>query len=130
MTLMKWRNQNAWVAVYDLFIAINKLNCITTDIFQKLYLHYLCISLNLFPCSTFLSICKRRPSKKTNKTFWQDGKAFSKWWDILVFLCHCLLCFYCFIVLFFLESWIQVINPLKVKLKLQWSFRGGEADCT
>lgn len=29
--------------------------------------------------STFLSICKQRPSKKTNKTFWRDGKAFSKW---------------------------------------------------
>lgn len=36
--------------------------------------------------STFLSICKRRPSKKTNKTFWRDGKAFSKWWDAFVCL--------------------------------------------
>lgn len=31
--------------------------------------------------STFLSTCKRRPSKKTRKSFWPAGKAFSKWWD-------------------------------------------------
>lgn len=48
----------------------------------------ICVVISLNPLlfafySTFLSICKRRPSKKTSKTFWRDGKAFSKWWDTL-----------------------------------------------
>lgn len=41
-------------------------------------------SLSVFVYSTFLSICKRRPSKKTSKTFWRDGRAFSKWWALFL----------------------------------------------
>lgn len=52
---------------------------------HNLFCFDLCLQLfywNLLFCSsTFLSICKQRPSKKTNETFWLDGKAFSKWSD-------------------------------------------------